>query len=325
MKLKKNREKIVLSTKICGFSDQITWCRKDGSGTRLSKAQIFEAVDSQLQRLGTDYIDLLQLHWPERYVPLYGAPEYQFALENRMGTSSMKEQLEALTELKKQGKIKNFGLSNETPYGIGAFTTTADLCGLDRPVVTQNCYNLLVRNDFESGMIEACSINNGNLGLIAYSPLAGGALTGKYLDTASIHQDYRLQKYIGFMHRYISSPAADAIREYMEVAESFSLPLAPLALSFVYSRPFVASTLIGVTSKEQLKQNLLALNIPTTPEMLEAFNGVYRHHMDPTKGIFEVIDPTKEYVDPAKLPWGAKDEDVDPELDVLINQRMSRF
>lgn len=290
----------------------------------MTKEQLIEAVDGSLERLGTDFIDILHIHWPERFVPLYGAPEYLYELEYS-DISSIREQLEALDALIKAGKIRYFGLSNETPYGVGVWTTTADLLGLPRPIVTQNAYNLLVRNEFETGMVEACSPRNGNIGLLAYSPLAGGALTGKYLDEKRVDAKARMRAFIGFMHRYVSPPAQEAILKYQEIADAFSLPLSVIALAFVYSRPFVSSTILGASSTAQLRDNVQALNLPIDKDLLESINKVYRQHRDPTRGVFEVFDPTVELVDPSKLPWGAKDSDVDPELDILINQRFARF
>jgi aryl-alcohol dehydrogenase-like predicted oxidoreductase len=230
-----------------------------------------------------------------------------------------------MAELIKAGKVRHFGLSNETPYGVTSFTLMADMLGLPRPCVTQNVYNLLVRNEYESGMLETCSPANANVGLLAYSPLAGGALTGKYLHVDSVDPKARLRQFIGFMHRYISPPSVDAVRRYQEVADMLSMPLGPLALAWVYSRPFITSTIIGATNLQQLEDNVMALNIPVGDELTELINEVYGEHLDPTKGVFEIIDPTLEYVDPSKLPWGAKDQDVDPELDILINQRLSKM
>jgi aryl-alcohol dehydrogenase-like predicted oxidoreductase len=321
---KKTRENTVISTNICGFSDQITWCRKDGQGTRVNREQVFEAVDAQLKRLGTDYIDLLQIHWPDRYVPLYGAPDYLYELE-RTGSTPIKEQLEIIAELVKAGKVRHFGLSNETPYGVTAFTQTADLLGLPRPCVAQNAYSLLVRNEYETGMLEACSPANANVGLLAYSPLAGGALTGKYLNAKNVDAAARMRQFVGYMHRYISPPAMEAVRRYQAVADSISVPLTPLALAWVYSRPFVTSTIIGATDMKQLEDNIMALNMPIDEEITSMLNAVYRDHIEPTRGVFEVMDPNLEYIDPSKLPWGGKDTEVDPELDILINQRLSKF
>ena len=318
------REDLIISTKVCGYSDQITWCRQNGEGTRLNRNQIIEAVDGQLRRLGTDYIDLLTFNWPERYVPLYGAPEYSYDLE-RNDTTSVIEQLETMQELMKSGKVRNFGLSNETPYGVTNFATTAALLNLPRPVGVQQTYNLLCRNDFENGMLEACSKTNNNVGLLAYSPLAGGTLSGKYLKPESVSPEARMRKYVGFMHRYLSDRSIRATKEYKKIADNLALPLSTLAHAFVFSRPHTTSTIIGATNVLQLEENVRALNLPISEEVLDMINRVYIRYMDPAKGVFEVSDPSIEYVDPTKLPWGAKDQDVDPELEILINQRLSKF
>lgn len=323
--LKRNRRQdVVISSKICGFSDEITWCRQSGEGTRINRAQVIEAVDAQLKRLGTDYIDLLVLHWPDRYVPLYGAPEYRTEFE-RADATPILAQIEIMDELIKAGKIRHYGLSNESPYGLTKFVTTAELSGLPKPVCVQNCYNLLVRSDFENGMMEACSPVNGNVSMVAYSPLAGGALSGKYLDPKHVSDNARMRQFVGFMHRYISQPATEAVRLYKGVADTISLPLAPLALGWVYSRPFVSSTVIGATSLEQLRDNVMSLNMIVSDEVTELINEIHRKYLDPTKGVFEIIDPYLGETDPSKMPWGGRDTDVDPELDVVISQRMSRF
>lgn len=198
------REDLIISTKICGFSDEITWCRKNGQGTKLVREQIIEAVDAQLVRLGTDYIDLLQFHWPDRYVPLYGAGDYSYDLQ-RSDASSILSQLQVIGELIKSGKVRSFGLSNETPYGIASFVKTAELLGGDLPRACslQNAYNLLEQNEFKMGLFEACAPMNGNLGILAHSPLAGGALTGKYLNIKTTSQEARMKKYVGYMYRYL--------------------------------------------------------------------------------------------------------------------------
>jgi aryl-alcohol dehydrogenase-like predicted oxidoreductase len=282
-----------------------------------------EAVDGQLQRLGTDFIDILQLQWPDRYLPISGSESYNFKLE-RNDSVPILDQIKVMDELIKAGKIRHYGVSNETPYGIALWTATADMHGLPRPISTQNTYNLLVRNEFEMGMVEACSPALGNVGLLATSPLAGGALTGKYLD-GRLNPNSRLHKYIGFTHRYIAPPSQAAVKEYQDVANYFSLPLNVIALSFVYSRPFVSSTIIGVSSLSQLHDNVLSLNVPFAGELHAAINKVYRRHLDPTKGVFQLDDPFIENIDPSKQPWGAKDYEMDPELDLLISQRMSKF
>ena len=321
------RQNTVIATKVCGFSDDITWCRKNGQGTRITEEQVMEAVDASLKRLGTDYIDLLQIHWPDRYVPLFGAPEYRYDLE-RTDSTPVKTQLEIMDKLIKSGKVRHFGLSNETPYGLTEFVKTAELLGLPKPVTTQNVYNLLVRNDFDTGMLEACSPMNNNVGLLAYSPLAGGALTGKYrkeLRNGMEIDEHRLTKYVGFMHRYLADPSMEAVEAYSDAAEAIGLPLGPLSIAFVASRPFTTSTIIGCSNLQQLQEAVLSLNIPISDEVYNILDEVKRKHPDPTKGVFPVMDPSKEYVDPSKLPWGAKDVDIDPELDLLISERLNKF
>ena len=225
----------------------------------------------------------------------------------------------------KSGKVRNFGLSNETPYGVTNFATTAALLNLPRPVGVQQTYNLLCRNDFENGMLEACSKTNNNVGLLAYSPLAGGTLSGKYLKPESVSPEARMRKYVGFMHRYLSDRSIRATKEYKKIADNLALPLSTLAHAFVFSRPHTTSTIIGATNVLQLEENVRALNLPISEEVLDMINRVYIRYMDPATGVFEVSDPSIEYVDPTKLPWGAKDQDVDPELEILINQRLSKF
>jgi aryl-alcohol dehydrogenase-like predicted oxidoreductase len=309
------REDMVISSKICGYSSDMGWAREGESKTQLTRKQIVEAVDRQLERLGTDYIDLLQFQWPDRYVPLYGAAAYQPELEREDSVSIM-EQLEVIGELMKAGKIRSFGLSNESPYGVSAFATTAKLLDLPKPSSVQNPYNLLLRNEFEGSMHEVCSPINANCGLLAYSPLAGGALTGKYL--GKVPDSARMRKYVGFMHRYIAEPSMAAVKDLMTLSGSSTIPLGPLALAWVYTRPFVTSTIIGATSTAQLEENIMALNIPIEGELKKGLEDVLARHLDPARGTFDVIDPNLDYPDPSKLPWGAKDEDLDPELNRLL-------
>jgi diketogulonate reductase-like aldo/keto reductase len=127
------------------------------------------------------------------------------------------------------------------------------------------------------------------------------------------------------MHRYISPPAVAATTKYQEIADSFDLPLAGIALSYVTSRPFTTSTIFGATNNQQLEDNVLSLNIPISDEIHGEIDKIHKEHLDPTKGSFEIYDLSQEYIDPSKLPWGAKDQDVDPELDILINERLSKF
>lgn len=334
----KARESVVISLKVCGFGDEMTWLRKDGKGTRVNREQIIEAVDSALKRLNTDYIDILMIGWPDRYVPMYGSDAFNFAMD-RDGSTPFTVLLETMKELIKAGKIRSYGVANETPFGITSLHTHAKLLSMPMPVCLQSPYNLLIRNSFENGLEEACAPDRTSMPVIAYAPLAGGALSGKYIPPPVVPSlspssssrlsphltEGRLRKYPGFQHRYLSEPAENAIKDYLGVARTMSLPLAPLALAWVYTRPFVTSTVIGASTIKQLKENVQALNIPISQEAHTLFNNVYKKHLDPTRGVFDVVDPSLKTIDPSKLPWGAKDEDVDPELDVLIAQRMGKL
>lgn len=325
------RDKLVLSTNICGWSDDVTWCRgAAGQGTNLSKQQIKTAVESQLQRLGTGHIDLLQFHWPERHLPIFGQPLYRYELERpQEKTVSMEEQLEAVNELIKEGKVRHFGLSNESPYGVARLCDTARSSGLVKPCSVQNVYNLLERVEFDSGMQEALAPANENMGFIAYSPLAGGALTGKYLGDLRRDDlvDARLRRYTGFQARYLTPTALEAVNAYAQMADEFGLPLHVIALAFVYSRKFVSSTLIGASSMTQLHETILALNVANTPTgfssaLVDMVNAVYEKYPAPTRvQSISVTDynmpPPEDY---GMLPWGGGEEDLDPQLGEILKQ-----
>jgi len=287
------RHEVVLATKVAGASDRITWLRKSGEGTRVSRADIMESVDASLRRLGTDYIDLLQIHWPDRYVPLFGAGAYDPSLE-REDAVPLLEQIEAMRDLVEAGKIRHFGLSNETPWGVAEFHRLAtEVPSLPRPISVQNSYSLLVRSDFESGgLSEVCSPRNANVGLLAYSPLAGGILTGKYADNdatpasgGTLNPEARLNLFPGFMSRYKQSLAVDAVAAYAAVATKHGVSPTELSLAWCYSRPWVASTIIGATSLSQLEENVAAyqLSKTMTPEMLEDIDEVYKRYRDPSR------------------------------------------
>ena len=209
----------------------------------MSAKDIVASVDNSLQRLKTDYIDLLQIHWPDRYVPLFGAGPYNMSLER--DAISFEEQLTAMDKLIGAGKVRYFGLSNETPYGVMKFGQVAASLGVSRPISIQNSYSLLTRSDFESGLVEVCSPRNEDVGLLAYSPLAGGILTGKYFDP-SVSGASRLSLFEGYMERYKQSLSVAAVQEYCDIARRHALTPTELALGWCYSRPHVASTSTGI-------------------------------------------------------------------------------
>ena len=276
------RSEVVLATKVAGASERITWLRESGKGTRVSRADIIESVDASLRRLGTDYIDLLQIHWPDRYVPLFGADAYDPALE-RDDAVPLGEQLRALDELVRAGKVRHVGVSNETPFGVCSFAELAAREGLPKIVSIQNSYSLLVRADYENGLNECCSPRNHNVGLLAYSPLAGGILSGKYMGDEQGAPGSRFTLFPGFMERYQLSRAKMAVAAYAEVARKHGLSPAQLALAWCYSRPWVASTIIGATTLPQLEENIEAYQLEFTDEMNDDVNAVYKEFRDPSK------------------------------------------
>lgn len=313
------RDQVVLSAKVCAFSNDITWARPGNAPTRINKEQVFHAVDCMLERLQTSHVDILSFQWPDRYVPLYNAGIYQ--KERERDCSSFLEQLEIVSKLVDQKKVRYFGLSNESPYGIGCLTTAAELRGLPRPITLQRSYNLLERNEIEPTFEEACAARNANVAFLAYSPLAGGSLTGKYLDPVNSPAEARMRRFIGLMSRYVSSPVLDAVREYEAIAKRLDMPLAVLALTWIFSRGLVTSALVGVTNSKQLRENIQAVPLaPLSEDILAEIDDIYfSRHRDPTKGAHEVFDPTADREDPSKLPWGAKDLDLDPALGSLLD------
>lgn len=313
------RKDVLLCTKVCGNGKDITWMRKDKSPTRLTRKQIEEAVDGSLARLQTDYIDVLSFHWPDRYVVWNGAESYYEHLQVPDATPIL-EQLQIVQDLIKKGKIRHFALTNETPYGIGAFTATADNTGLPRPVAVQSQYSLLDRYDFELGMKEA--VYNAKMPVMAYSPLAGGALTGKYnTDFNFVPDDARMKLFAGFYARYITQPCKDAIRSYMEIAKENFVPFTPMALAWVYQQSFVTSTILGVTSVAQLDQNIRAKNLsPLNENIMAAFDKIYRQNIQAGRGPSTISDPRIERFDPRRRPWGLREAELDPRIAEILDE-----
>ena len=261
------RDKIILATKVAGRAP-MDWLRDDGSHVEQSRAQIEEAVDKSLARLQTDYIDLYQLHWPDRRMNLFGGLGYTHYGDE---INRIEDILGVLADIQKAGKVRHFGLSNETPWGIMKFLHHAEVNGdLPRMVSVQNAYNLLNRI-YELGSSEI--FHREGVGLLAYSPLAQGYLTGKYMNGA-LPQGSRKQLF-DRLQRY-ETPAADqAIASYMDVAKKYGVDASQLANQFVTTRDFVTSNIIGATSMEQLKLAVTSVDLELTEEMLADIETVH--------------------------------------------------
>ncbi|HEY8566061.1 MAG TPA: NADP(H)-dependent aldo-keto reductase [Beijerinckiaceae bacterium] len=272
-KARANRDKVILASKVVGRSD-MTWFRDDGSPTELSRAQIEEAVNKSLKRLQTDYIDLYQLHFPDRPMPWGSNPT---VYRHQEGPSHpIEETLEALSDLVKAGKVRHIGLSNESAWGTMTFLHHAERRGLPRVQSVQNAYNLLNRT-YETALAEI-SIREG-VSLLAYSPLAQGFLTGKYLNGAKPAGARTTLFNRG--QRYQTPGSEEAITAYIALAREFGLDPAQMALAFVNSRPFLASNIIGATSMEQLKTDIASVEVTITPELEERINAIHQRHCNP--------------------------------------------
>src|SRR5512143_115209 len=216
------RDKLIVATKIAGPGRGFGWIR---NGPRIDRAHLTAAIDGSLRRLQTDYVDLYQIHWPDRYVPMFGTTSYDVSQER--DTTPIAEQLQALAELVKAGKARHIGLSNETPWGVAEFVRCAEQLGLPKVVSIQNAYHLMNRT-FESGLAEVC--HHADVSLLAYSPLAFGWLTGKYIADSKAHG--RITLFPGFGQRYAKINVPPATREYMRIAQEAGLTPAAMALAF---------------------------------------------------------------------------------------------
>ncbi|MCH8504053.1 MAG: aldo/keto reductase, partial [Ectothiorhodospiraceae bacterium] len=265
-----DRDRLVIATKIAGPGPE----HLRGGNSRHSKEQLKEAVEGSLERLQTDYIDLYQLHWPARSTNFFGRLGYK-PRENDMLTP-LRETLEGLQELVQAGKIRHIGLSNETPWGVMRFLSLAEQHGLPRVQSVQNPYNLLNRT-YEVGMAEVS--HREQCGLLAYSPLGFGMLTGKYLNDQWPEKG-RLTLYKRFS-RYLNELGKAATAEYVALAEQHDLNPAQMALAFVTSRPFLTSNIIGATSMEQLKTNIDSHAVSLNEDLLKAIDGIHTRIPNP--------------------------------------------
>nr|WP_315161350.1 aldo/keto reductase [uncultured Flavobacterium sp.] len=265
------REEIVLASKIAGPSPNFGYMREK---LDFSPASIKFALDNSLKRLQTDYIDVYQLHWPERKTNYFG--QRGFKVQDDAWEDNIHNVLETLDGFVKEGKIKHIGLSNENPWGIMRFLEESKYNNLPRVKTIQNPYSLLNRL-FENGSAEVCLREN--VGLLAYSPMAFGVLSGKFL-TGEAHPNARIKLFPQYS-RYNSAQCTEATRLYQEIAKKNGLTLTELSLAFIEQQPFVTSTIIGATTLEQLKENIDTIQVSLSDEILKAIDEVQAVIPDP--------------------------------------------
>jgi aryl-alcohol dehydrogenase-like predicted oxidoreductase len=265
------RDDLVIASKVAGPGNGLNYLR---NGPRLTREHIRQACEESLRRLQTDYIDLYQVHWPDRNANFFGKLGYRHNADEQ--ATPIEETLAALAELVSEGKIRHIGLSNETPWGTSEYLRLSRERDWPRIVSVQNPYNLLNRT-FEVGMAEiAC---REQVGLLAYSPLAFGMLSGKYLD-GNRPRGARLTLYERFT-RYTNGPGSDATRAYVDLAASHGLSPVQMALAYVTSRDFVTSNIIGATTLEQLGENLGSASVSLTEDVLEGIEELNRRYTYP--------------------------------------------
>jgi aryl-alcohol dehydrogenase-like predicted oxidoreductase len=268
----KKRDKVLIATKIAGRGTA-DWLRKDRSPSRQSPAQIREAVEASLKRLNTDYIDLYQLHWPDRPMRVFHGLEYVH-LEG--DGHPIPEILGVLAKLVQEGELRFIGLANQTPWGLMTFLKVADEHGLPRIVSIQNAYNLVNRT-FEIGLSEVTQRES--VSLLGYSPLGQGYLTGKY-EGGALPAGSR-KTLFNRLGRYEKGNGPKAISAYVALARKHGLDPAQMAIAFAVSRPFVTSTIIGATTLEQLKTDIAATELKISDNLLEDINQIHLDYSNP--------------------------------------------
>lgn len=266
------RDKLILATKVAGPRRSLNWIR--GGPSSLDRDNIRAAIEGSLKRLRTDYIDLYQLHWPERNTPLFG--QFQFNPDQEKVDVSIIQQLETLAELVQEGKIRYIGVSNEQAWGVMEFLHLAKAHHLPRIASIQNCYNLINRG-FEFSLTEI--VYREKISLLAYSPLAFGHLTEKYI--VDPQAPGRVTEFPAMVQRYNKPNVQPAVAAYAALARKHGLTPAQMALSFVYHRWFVTSTIIGATSMKQLSENLLAWEKPLSAEIQAEIEALHLRYMNP--------------------------------------------
>ncbi len=269
---RKNRHKIILASKVAGPGCE--WIR--GGGNNYTEKKIGEAIDGSLKRLKTDYLDLYQLHWPERSTNCFGRREFLLR-EDEGEWNEFEKILKTLEKFIKSGKIRYIGVSNETPFGLSKYLEISKNKNLPRIVSVQNPYSLVNRT-YEIGMSEI-SIRE-KCGLLVYYPLAAGALSGKYRN-GKMPKNSRMSLFKGW-ERMINPLAMKAYDEYYELAKEYNISMVQLAQAFVNSRPFVTSNIIGATTMSQLKENIESISVELNEEIIDKINLIHNNNPNPS-------------------------------------------
>ena len=274
LKKTKKRNSLIIADKVTGRSG-MNWIRPGEKETRLNKKQINTAINNSLKNLQTDYVDIYQLHWPDRPLNIFSGLEYEHT--ETTDIVPILETMEAMATLIKDGKIKYYGLSNETPWGKSQYIKLAEKHNIPKPITIQNAYSLINRS-YEVGLSEI-SIRE-KIGLLAYSPLGGGCLSGKYLGgkkPAGTREVLWGSRY----DRYRTPNTEPAVKAYQEVANKHGVDLVQMAIQFCVIQKFVTSTIIGATSMEQLKKNIDSIDLVLTNEIIKDINNVQLIYSNP--------------------------------------------
>ncbi|MBI9040849.1 NADP(H)-dependent aldo-keto reductase [Lutibacter sp.] len=269
---KQQREKLVLATKIAGPSDYFSYIREH---MEFSKPIILEALNNSLKRLQTDYVDVYQLHWPERNTNFFGKRNYKHN-PNEAWEDNFKEVIETLDELVKEGKIRHYGVSNETSWGLMRQLSESNNNNLTRCKTIQNPYSLLNRL-FEVNLAEVAMREK--VGLLAYSPLAFGTLSGKYLN-GQLPENSRIKLFPQYS-RYSNNQAQFLTQKYQALAQELGISLTQLSLAFVNQREFLTSNIIGATTMQQLKENISSIHVELSEEILEKIDQIQELQPNP--------------------------------------------
>ncbi|MEM8844154.1 MAG: NADP(H)-dependent aldo-keto reductase [Pseudomonadota bacterium] len=267
---RKCRENVIIASKVAG-PGMMDYLR---DGAELTRLHMEQALNESLQRLQTDYIDLYQVHWPARKTNFFGRLGYQHQIED---STPIEETLEVLADFVQAGKVRYIGISNETPWGVMRYLDLAKQHSWPRVISIQNPYSLLNRT-YEVGLAEIS--HRENIGLLAYSPLGFGVLTGKYINDLK-PDGARLTLYEHYS-RYSNKEATIATEKYANLAKQHEISLTQMALAYVNSRSFMGSNIIGATSLEQLKENLESINLVLHEEIIQSINDIHQQHPNPS-------------------------------------------